>query len=71
MVSFSTVLDAQKANEIAAGISVGGMRARVVQAQAGGTPIFRVVVGPFTTREEAERIGRESKRQYWVYEGGA
>ena len=71
MVSFSTVLDAQKANEIAAGISIGGMRARVVQAQAGGTPIFRVVVGPFTTREEAERIGRESKRQYWVYEGGA
>jgi cell division septation protein DedD len=71
MVSFAAVLSAQKANEIAASVSVGGMRARVVQAQAGGTPIFRVVVGPFTTREEAERIGRESKRQYWVYEGGA
>jgi cell division septation protein DedD len=71
MVSFATVLNTQKANEIAAGISVGGLRARVVQAQAGGTLIFRVVVGPFTTREEAERIGRESKRQYWVYEGGA
>jgi cell division septation protein DedD len=71
MVSFATVLNAQTANEIAAGITVGGSRARVVQAQAGGTPIFRVVVGPFTSREEAERIGRESKRQYWIYEGGA
>jgi cell division protein FtsN len=64
------VLNTQKANEIAAGITVGGARARVVQAQAGGTPIFRVVLGPYATREEAERIGRESKRQYWIYEGG-
>jgi len=71
MVSFAAVLNTQKANEIAAGITVGGLRARVVQAEAGGTPIFRVVVGPFTSREEAERIGRESKRQYWVYEGGS
>jgi cell division septation protein DedD len=70
MVSFATVLNTQTANEIATGITVGGMRARVVQAQAGGTPIFRVVVGPFASREEAERIGRESKRQYWIYEGG-
>jgi cell division protein FtsN len=71
MVSFATVLDAQKANEIAAGIEIGGSRARVVRAQAGGTPIFRVVVGPYGTREEAERVGRDSKRQYWVYEGGS
>ena len=71
MVSFATVLNQPKAHEIAGGISVGGLRARVVPAQAGGTAIFRVVVGPFTTREEAERIGRASKRQYWVYEGGA
>ena len=71
MVSFATVLDAQKANEIAAGIELGGSRARVVRAQAGGTPIFRVVLGPYGTREEAERVGRDSKRQYWIYEGGS
>ena len=71
MVSFATVLDAQKANEIAAGIELGGSRARVVRSQAGGTPIFRVVLGPYGTREEAERVGRDSKRQYWIYEGGS
>jgi len=28
------------------------------------------VLGPYPTREEAERIGRESKQSYWIYEGG-
>jgi len=71
MVSFAAVLDAQKANQVASGIEVGGVKPHVVQAQVGTTPIFRVVLGPYATREEAERVGRESKRQYWVYEGGS
>ena len=71
MVSFAAVLDQEKANRIAADIQVGGARARVVQATVGSTSVFRVVLGPFATREEAERVGRESKRQYWVYEGSS
>ena len=71
MVSFAAVLDAQKANQVASGIEVGGVKPHVVQAQVGSTAIFRVVLGPYATREEAERVGRESKRQYWVYEGGS
>jgi cell division protein FtsN len=31
--------------------------------------IYRVVIGPFSTREEAERIARTSGKSYWVYEG--
>jgi len=27
------------------------------------------VMGPYTTREEAERVGRASRREYWIYEG--
>lgn len=71
MVSFAAVLDGQKANLVASGIEVGGAKPHVVQAQVGSTLVFRVVLGPYATREEAERVGRESKRQYWVYEGSS
>jgi cell division protein FtsN len=30
--------------------------------------LYRVVLGPYATREEADRVGRDSKRQYWIYE---
>jgi cell division septation protein DedD len=71
LVSFAAVLNEQRAQEIASGIQIGGARARVVPTVAGGTSIYRVVLGPYATREEADRIGRESKRQYWVYEAGS
>ena len=68
MVSFAAVLTEQKAAEAAAGIVVNGMRPRVLSTQSGSTTIFRVVLGPYSTRDEAERVGRESRRQYWIYE---
>jgi hypothetical protein len=68
LVSFAAVLSEQRANQVAAEISVNGVRPRVVSAQSGATPIFRVVLGPYATREEADRVGRDSGRQYWVFE---
>lgn len=68
MVSFAAVLSEQKATETAAGISVNGVRPRVVASRSGSTTIYRVVLGPYASREEAERVGRDSKRQYWVFE---
>jgi cell division septation protein DedD len=70
LVSFAAVLNDKSAQQIAAGIQIEGARAHVVQTQSGGTTIFRVVLGPYATRDEADRIGRESGRQYWVYEAG-
>jgi cell division septation protein DedD len=70
LVSFAALLDERQALAVANGIAVGGVRARVLPTQTGGTPIFRVVLGPYPTREQAEQVGRESKRQYWVYEAG-
>jgi len=70
LVSFAALLNEGLARSTAAGIEVGGVRARVLPSQTGGTAIFRVVLGPYNTREQAERVGRESKRQYWVYEAG-
>jgi cell division septation protein DedD len=70
LVSFAALLNERQAHEIAGGIQVGGMRARVLPTQTGGTAIYRVVLGPYSTKEQADRVGRESKRQYWVYEAG-
>jgi hypothetical protein len=69
-VSFAALLVQDRARELAAQIHVGDQTARVVSAMSNGSPIYRVVLGPYTTREEAERIGVESKNKYWVYEGG-
>jgi cell division septation protein DedD len=68
-VSFAALLSEEKAQQLASSIKVNGSDAHVVSTTTAGSPIFRVVMGPFATREEADRIGRASKRQYWIYEG--
>lgn len=68
-VSFATMLSAEKARDLANSIVVNGIKARVVESVQAGTPIFRVILGPYTNRETAERIGRESGRQHWVFGG--
>jgi sporulation related protein len=69
-VSFAALLVPDKARDLAAQIRVGNENARVVVAMRDGSAIYRVVLGPYATRDEADRIGRESKQSYWIYEGG-
>jgi cell division septation protein DedD len=69
-VSFAALLVGDKARELAASIRVGNENARVVTGVRDGSTIYRVVLGPYPTREQAERVGRESKQSYWIYEGG-
>ncbi len=68
-VSFAALLSEDKAQQLASTITVAGNPAHVVSTNTAGSAIFRVVMGPFTTREEADKIGRASKREYWIYEG--
>jgi hypothetical protein len=68
-VSFAALLNQQSAIELAQAIEVDGQRARVTVGQRSGTPIYRVVLGPYSTRAEAERVGRASGRTHFVYEG--
>lgn len=68
-VSFAALLSEDKAQQLANTIKIAGSTAHVVTTSTAGSPIFRVVLGPYPTREEAERIGRASKREYWIYEG--
>jgi hypothetical protein len=69
-VSFAALLVGDKARELASQIHVGSESARVVTSMRDGSTIYRVVMGPYPTRDEAERVGRESKQSYWIYEGG-
>jgi len=68
-VSFAALLTEDKAQQLANTIKVAGNSAHVVSTTTAGAQIFRVVMGPFATREEADKIGRASKREYWIYEG--
>ena len=68
-VSFAALLDESKAREQAAQISVDGQTARVVTTVTDGIAIYRVVLGPYASRDEAERIGRASGKSYVVYAG--
>lgn len=68
-VQFAAYLALDRARELAGRISVGGENARVLTSSRDGSTIYRVVLGPFLTKDEAERAGRESKHSYWVYEG--
>jgi cell division septation protein DedD len=68
-VSFAAVLSEEGARELARRINVDGQVARVVVTSTEGIRIHRVVLGPYTTRVEAERVGRSSGRSFWVFEG--
>lgn len=68
-VSFAALLSQESAVELAREVVVDGHAARVVVGERAGTPIYRVVMGPYPTRADAERVGRASGRTYFVYEG--
>jgi DNA-binding beta-propeller fold protein YncE len=68
-VSFAVLLDEAKARAQAAKIVVDGKTARVVTGVTDGTAVYRVVLGPYATREQADRAGRASGRSYYIYAG--
>jgi cell division septation protein DedD len=71
IVSFAAYVSEQSARARAATITVDGQKARVVAGQTPGTTttVYRVILGPYPTKADAERVGRESKESFWVYEG--
>ena len=68
-VSFAALLSEPRARDLASLIRVDNQNARVVPTSTAGTTIYRVLLGPFASREEADRVGRQAGRSYWVFEG--
>lgn len=50
-------------------IVVAGVSASVQRGEASGRVVYRVVVGPYPTRSDAERAGTASGRSYWIFSG--
>ena len=69
LVSFAAVLNETAARDQAAKIVVEGHQARVITSATSGVTVYRVVLGPFATRDEADRVGRASGLSYYVMPG--
>ena len=68
VVSFAALLSEERARETAEQIRVEGEKPRVQPTPRDGSTIYRVVLGPYPTRDQADRVGRASGQPYWVYE---
>ncbi|HEY0929482.1 MAG TPA: SPOR domain-containing protein [Gemmatimonas sp.] len=68
-VSFAALLDERQARALAGRIRVEGLVPRITTTDRDGTTVYRVVLGPFPSRAEADRVGKLSGQNYWVFEG--
>jgi hypothetical protein len=68
-VQLAAVLEESAAQRAATGILIDGQPPRIATAVRDGRTVYRVVLGPYPTREDAERIGKATGRSYWVFEG--
>jgi hypothetical protein len=70
-VSFFTLLSEQRAQTEAASIRVGNESAHVETVIRNGVPMYRVILGPYPTCAEAQRVARAAgKTSAWIPEGG-
>lgn len=68
-VQLAAVLTEALAQQAASGIEVDGRRPRISTSVRDGRTLYRVVLGPYSSRDEAERVGQSTGRTYWVFEG--
>ncbi|MEP6778642.1 MAG: SPOR domain-containing protein, partial [Gemmatimonadaceae bacterium] len=68
-VQFAAVLTERLARDAASLVKVDGMTPRISTATRAGKTVFRVTLGPYASRAEAERIGKASGQPYWIFEG--
>ncbi|HYV97207.1 MAG TPA: SPOR domain-containing protein [Gemmatimonadaceae bacterium] len=68
-LSFASLLSESAARTLASRIRVDGRPPRVVAGSRDGVTIYRVVLGPYPTREAAEAAGRRSGVPFWVFAG--
>lgn len=66
-LSFAALVSEERAKILAMTIRVDGKPVRVVPGTRDGAPVFRIVFGPFDSREEAERAGKRTGLPFWVF----
>ncbi|MDQ6610890.1 MAG: SPOR domain-containing protein [Gemmatimonadota bacterium] len=68
-VQFAAVLTEKLARDAASLVKVDGMTPRISTSTRAGKTIYRVTLGPYLSRGEADRIGKASAQPYWIFEG--
>jgi hypothetical protein len=68
-LSFASLLSESAARSLASRVRVDGRPPRIVAGTRDGITIYRVVMGPFPTREAADAAGKRSGMPYWVFAG--
>ena len=68
-VSFAAVLEEKQARQVASRIRVDGETPRITTSDRAGKTLYRVVLGPYLTRADAERVGKSSGQSFWIFEG--
>ena len=71
VVQFAALKAERTAREIASKIKANGEKAHIMVTTTNGTALYRVILGPFRSRPEAERAGRAAGRDYWVFDRGS
>ena len=66
-VQVSTSQNEAWSGEMAQQLTRAGLAARVLPPR-GPDDGYRVVLGPYPTRAQAEAIGRKLGRPYWIYQ---
>lgn len=70
VVQFAALKTERTAQEIASSIKADGEKAHVMASTTNGTQLYRVILGPFRSRADAERAGQAAGRDYWVFDWG-
>jgi hypothetical protein len=68
-VSFAAVPTEREARTLALRLRRDGTGPRITSTERNGGTLYRVVMGPYVSRADAERIGRASGQSYWIFEG--
>ena len=71
VVQFAALKAERPAQQLASSIKAKGDKARVITTSTNGIALYRVILGPFRSRADAERAGQAAGRDYWVFEGGS
>jgi len=67
-VSLATHTTEAQAKADAASVLVDGLPAHVATYPSNGRTLYRVVLGPYSTRAAAQRAGSIAARPFWIYE---
>jgi cell division septation protein DedD len=67
-VSLASHTSEAQARADAAKVLVDGLPAHVATSPVGGRTLYRVVLGPYSSRAAAERAGSLAARPFWIYE---